>query len=136
MKKFAFITLCAMCIASICTSCNNGKLQEAENQNAALSDSIATITLGWPDEQPAPTDRLPLSAILHEETYHSPTRADINRDYKPKESLAENQEFLRINNKQTLAQIFTDLRYTRRDNEAISQTLLAALRQQGFLEKE
>ena len=44
MKKFAFITLCAMCIASICTSCNNGKLQEAENQNAALSDSIADIT--------------------------------------------------------------------------------------------
>lgn len=44
MKKFAFITLCAMCIASICTSCNNGKLQEAENRNAALSDSIAGIT--------------------------------------------------------------------------------------------
>ena len=44
MKKFAFITLCAMCIASICTSCNNGKLQEAENQNAVLSDSIAGIT--------------------------------------------------------------------------------------------
>ena len=95
---------------------------------------IATITLGWPDEQPAPTDRLPLTAILHEETYHSPTRTDIDRDYTPKESLPENQEFLRINNKQTLAQIFTDLRYTRRDNEAMSQTLLETLRQQGFLE--
>ena len=95
---------------------------------------IATITLGWPDEQPAPTDRLPLTAILHEETYHSPTRTDIDRDYCPKEALPENLEFLRINNKQTLAQIFTDLRYTRRDNEAMSQTLLETLRQQGFLE--
>ena len=30
---------------------------------------VATITLGWPDEHPAQTDRLPLSAIVHEETY-------------------------------------------------------------------
>ena len=29
---------------------------------------VATITLGWPDEQPALTDRLPLDAIMHEET--------------------------------------------------------------------
>ena len=80
------------------------------------------------------TARPPLTAILHEETYHSPTRTDIDRDYCPKEALPENLEFLRINNKQTLAQIFTDLRYTRRDNEAMSQTLLETLRQQGFLE--
>ena len=39
-----------------------------------------------------------------------------------------------INQKQTLAQVFTDIRYTRRDNEAMSATLLQALRQQGFIE--
>jgi FMN reductase [NAD(P)H] len=32
-----------------------------------------------------------------------------------------------------LAQIFTDIRYTRKDNEAMSAGLLEALRQQGFL---
>ena len=95
---------------------------------------VATITLGWPAENPPQTDRLPLTAILHEGTYHSPSAADIDRDYAAKEALPENQEFLRINQKATLAQIFTDLRYTRRDNEAMSAGLLHALREQGFLD--
>ena len=38
-------------------------------QLPSLVFPIATITLGWPDEHPAQTDRLPLSAIVHEETY-------------------------------------------------------------------
>ena len=95
---------------------------------------VATITLGWPDEQPALSDRLPIDAIVHDETYRDYTPDLIDRFYTDKESLPENLEFVRINNKETLAQIFTDIRYTRRDNEAMSATLLEALRQQGFLE--
>ena len=95
---------------------------------------VATITLGWPDEQPLQSDRLPLSAVVHEETYQPVTRETIDRDYSPKEALPENQEFLRINNKETLAQIFTDLRYTKKDCEAISGVLLSTLRRQGFLD--
>ena len=41
---------------------------------------------------------------------------------------------MEINNVQTLAQIFTDIRYTRKDNEAISSTLIKALRRQGLLD--
>lgn len=94
---------------------------------------VATITLGWPDEAPAQTDRLPLSAILHEETYQPVTPQTVDRDYAAKEVLPENLEFQRINHKATLAQIFTDIRYTRRDCESMSQGLLDALRRQGFL---
>jgi len=47
---------------------------------------------------------------------------------------AENRHFVEINNVQTLAQIFTDIRYTRKDNEAMSATLIKALRRQGFLD--
>lgn len=94
---------------------------------------VATITLGWPDEAPAQKDRLPLSAILHEETYQPVTPQTIDRDYAAKEALPENLEFQRINHKATLAQIFTDIRYTRRDCESMSQGLLDALRRQGFL---
>ncbi|MCR4853027.1 MAG: nitroreductase family protein [Prevotella sp.] len=94
---------------------------------------IATITLGWPDEQPPLSDRLPIEAIIHEETYRDYEATDIDRFYTEKENLPENLKFLKINNKQTLAQIFTDIRYTRRDNEAMSATLLDALRHQGFL---
>jgi FMN reductase [NAD(P)H] len=41
---------------------------------------------------------------------------------------------VRINGKETLAQVFTDCRYTRSDNEAMSATLLEALRRHGFLQ--
>ena len=30
---------------------------------------VATITLGWPDENPPLSDRLPVSTIIHEETF-------------------------------------------------------------------
>ena len=95
---------------------------------------VATITLGWPDENPPLTDRLPLGAIVHDETYHDYSPADIDRYYGPKEELEENKEFVRINNKETLAQIFTDIRYTKKDNEAMSAGMMEALRRQGFIE--
>ena len=94
---------------------------------------VATITLGWPDEQPALSDRLPLESIIHEEHYEDYSRERIDQFYAEKEQLPENQKFVRINNKETLAQIFTDIRYTRKDNEAMSATLIDALKQQGFL---
>ena len=94
---------------------------------------VATITLGWPDENPPLSDRLPVSAIIHEETFHDYSAADIDKAYAYKEQLDENKEFVKINNKQTLAQVFTDCRYTKADCEAMSETLLEALRKQKFL---
>ena len=94
---------------------------------------VATITLGWPDENPPLSDRLPVSTIIHEETFHNYSTADIDKAYAYKEQLDENKEFVKINNKQTLAQVFTDCRYTKADCEAMSETLLEALRKQKFL---
>ena len=94
---------------------------------------VATITLGWPDEDPPMTDRLPLRAIVHEETYSDYTSARIDDCYTEKENLDTNRHFVEINGKKTLAQVFTDIRYTRKDNEALSKTFLDALRRQGFL---
>jgi FMN reductase [NAD(P)H] len=94
---------------------------------------IATITLGWPDENPPLSDRLPIESIIHKEAYRDYTPELIDRFYNEKESLAENKEFVKINNKETLAQIFTDIRYTKKDNEAMSEGFLEALRRQGFM---
>ena len=94
---------------------------------------VATITLGWPDEDPSPSDRLPVEAIMHNETYCDYSKEKIDTLYADKEALKENKEFCRINNKETLAQIFTDIRYTKADNEAMSSTLLETLKKQGFL---
>lgn len=94
---------------------------------------VATITLGWPDEEPLLSDRLPLAAIVHHESYDDYTPERIDAFYTEKESLPENQHFVEINHKETLAQVFTDIRYTRKDNESMSEGMIEALRQQGFL---
>lgn len=94
---------------------------------------VATITLGWPDECPPLTDRLPLEAVMHAERYRDYTPADIDRLYAEKEALEENREFCHINNKETLAQVFTDCRYTKKDNMAMSEGMMEALRHQGFM---
>lgn len=94
---------------------------------------VATLTIGWPDETPTQPDRLPLESILHEETYTDYTAESIDLYYKVKESLEENKHFVEINKTETLAQIYTDIRYKKSDNEAISTGLLETLKQQGFL---
>lgn len=94
---------------------------------------VATITLGWPDEQPALSERLPLRSIIHQETFEDYTPEKIDDFYAEKENLEVNKEFVRINNVETLAQVFTDIRYTKKDCEAMSKGFLDALKNQGFL---
>ena len=94
---------------------------------------VATLTVGWPAEEPTLSDRLSLESFVHQETYHDYLSMDIDTYYKYKEELEDNRHFVEINNKETLAQVFTDIRYTRKDNEAISKELFATLVRQGFL---
>lgn len=102
-------------------------------QLPSLVMPVATITMGWPDENPAQTDRLPTDSFVHNETYQDYTPQDIDRFYAEKEALPENKHFVEENGKETLAQVFTDCRYTKKDNEAMSEGLLEALKRQGFL---
>lgn len=95
---------------------------------------ITTITVGYPESIPAQTDRLPLEATVHAERYQDYTPADIDRLYAYKESLPDNKQFVKENLKQTLAQVFTDVRYTQKDNEYMSENLLKVLRRQGFFD--
>jgi len=94
---------------------------------------ITTVTLGWPDEQPPLVDRLPLSAVVHSETYASYDAEKIAQLYAEKEALPENQRFVAENYKQTLAQVFTEVRYKKSDNVVFSNMLLEVLKQQGFM---
>ena len=98
-----------------------------------LTMPVATLTVGWPAEEPPLSDRLPLASFVHNETYRDYTPEAIDTYYHEKEELPENRHFCEINQKETLAQIFTDIRYTRKDNEAMSEGLLQALRHQGFI---
>ena len=93
---------------------------------------LTTITLGYPDVIPPQPDRLPTASFVHQETYKEYTPEDIETYYAHKESLPENQQFIAENNKETLAQVFTDIRYKKADNEHFSKVLLETLKRQGF----
>lgn len=94
---------------------------------------VTSIVMGYPDEIPGLTDRLPLKGVVHEEVYNDYSDDAIDRIYEEKEALALHQELLKINEKKTLAQIFTDKRYTKKDNMFFSQKYLEILKKQGFM---
>lgn len=94
---------------------------------------LTTITLGWPDEKPEQVDRLPPGAILHYETYSDYTDSSIGMYYREKEARSDSVQYIRENNKETLAQVFTDVRYKKEDNIFFSNMFLQVLKQQGFM---
>ncbi|WP_080905725.1 nitroreductase family protein [Parabacteroides sp. Marseille-P3160] len=94
---------------------------------------ITTVTIGYPADLPEQPERLPLDAILHNETYTDYTPEAIERLYQAKEALEANRQYIRENKKETLAQVFTDIRYTKQSNEQFSEIFLGVLKAQGFL---
>jgi len=94
---------------------------------------VITLTIGWPDEDPLKTDRLPIESILHNEQYQDYTSEKISSFYSLKESLPENIQYINENGKTTLAQVFTDVRYKKVDNEFFSEKLIQVIKNQGFL---
>lgn len=94
---------------------------------------VTTLTIGWPDEHPEQVDRLPLKTVVHEEFYHNYTDDEIITSYLEKENRMDSRKFVAENNKETLAQVFTDIRYKKSDNVIFSNMLLEVLKKQGFM---
>jgi nitroreductase len=94
---------------------------------------VATITLGWPAEDPKQIDRLPIEAVVHNEVYNNYSHELLAVYYKEKEEREDNLQFVKENGKETLAQVFTDVRYKKADNEYFSGIFLQVLKNQGFL---
>ncbi|MBS0011878.1 MAG: nitroreductase family protein [Bacteroidales bacterium] len=94
---------------------------------------LTTISLGWPAENPEQVDRLPLKAVLHREKYCDYSEQEIDSYYADKEAREDSRQFIEENNKETLAQVFTDVRYKKEDNETFSGFLLAVLKKHGFM---
>lgn len=98
-----------------------------------LTFPVTTVALGYPDENPELTDRLPLKGIVHSETYSDYSEKQINELYAFKENLESSRQFVKENDKETLAQVFTDVRYKEKDNLFFSGKMLEVLKEQGFL---
>ena len=94
---------------------------------------VTTVTVGYAadDVNDAPTWRLPVEAIMHSERYEEQTAGQVNGWYAPLE--AESQRFVTENNKETLAQVFTDVRYAADANEHFSKVYLDFLAKNKFI---
>lgn len=97
---------------------------------------VTTLVVGYPEENPGLTDRLPLEAVVHKEKYTDYSPSDIDKFYFEKENLELTKKLLEENKKETLAQIFTENRYTKKDNIAFSKSFLAVLSSQGFMHND
>ena len=84
---------------------------------------LFSIAVGYPAAQPQPSDRLPLEAVVHRESYADPSDADIEAFYAARESAPEAASFIAENNKETLAQVFAEVRYPRSVNMAVTEGL-------------
>ncbi len=93
---------------------------------------VASLVVGFPDESPVPPGRLPLEAIVHDEYYSDFDRKKIDNVYKDLENSKATQNFLELNQKETLAQIYTEIRYPEANNLFFSGKFREVLTQQGF----
>ncbi len=93
---------------------------------------VATIAVGWPADNPPLTDRLPLEAVVHYDTYKEYTGEDIDRLWHERENSDETQNLLEVNGLPNLARIFTEKRYTAQDNLSISESYLSEAKRKGF----
>ena len=93
---------------------------------------VTTLTVGYPDEAPYLTDRLPDNAVVHYETYKDFSDEDINKIYEHLEKSDFTKKLTEENGTENLAQVFTEKRYTKENNIAFSLSLLDVVKKQGF----
>ena len=98
-----------------------------------LTVPLITITIGYPADIPPMSDRIDVSGFIHNEKYSDYDKNKISEIYGYKEDMEENKHFIAENNKTTLAQVFTDVRYTKDNNIHFSKEFMNVLKRQGFI---
>ncbi len=93
---------------------------------------LTTIVVGYPDETPELADRLPLEAVVHYERYTDYTAAEIDELWAEREESDLTKRLLAENGLPNLAQVFTQRRYVRKDNLAVSKAYFELLKEKGF----
>ena len=120
---------------------------DAIGEILGLPNNVVPLTgfsLGYPDEQPHLRDRLPLSSLVHWETYKDYKDQEIQDIYEEREIkgwqrymrskwLREQVEEKGVEN---LAQLYTEVKYTRPSHQEFSRSLLTYLENQEFMINE
>lgn len=93
---------------------------------------VTSIAIGIPLYEGEKTDRLPLSAIMHEEIYRKYDDNTIFQSFKVHDENPENKKFIEENNKENIAQVFAEVRYPRALNEKVSKDFFELIKEKGF----
>ncbi|MEN8242614.1 MAG: nitroreductase family protein [Chloroflexota bacterium] len=102
---------------------------------------VVGFTLGYPDEDPALRDRLPLDAVVHQETYQEYSEERIRAVYHDRETAGWERymknkwlrEMVEEHGVENLAQIYSMVKYTRESHQEHSRRVLAYLEAQEFM---
>lgn len=102
---------------------------------------VVGFTLGYPDEDPAPRDRLPLEGLVHYETYQDYDAARTKDVYREREikgwerymNFPRLKALVEESGVENLAQLYTTVKYTRESHQAFSLKVLDYLTAQGFM---
>lgn len=128
-----FVTIAEMRGLGTCymgTTTYNAPQIGAALQLPKLVVPVVTVTVGWPEGETEVSGRLPLDSFVFEEKYVERTPGEIRAFFAEKEE--RDGHFARENGKETLAQVYTDIRYTRADAEHFSRVYRDYIEQQGF----
>lgn len=93
---------------------------------------VNSISVGFPSGDEPTTDRLPIEAIVNLERYNNHSEHQIKEYYAAKEALDEMKNFVRENGVKNLAQVFTDVRYTKADYELYSRIYKDFINNTGY----
>lgn len=94
---------------------------------------VASLSLGYPAGEATQPERLSAKAFIHHERYRKDSDEDIAMLYKGIDENPENKFFVKENNKKSLAQVFTDIRYPESTNLEVSKTYSDLLREKKYL---
>jgi nitroreductase len=101
---------------------------------------VVGFPLGYPDEDPAPRDRLPLAGLVHHETYHDYSDDQVRDIYREREvkgwdrymSYPDLRQMIEASGVKNLAQVYAIVKYTRESHEKYSKIIFDYLKEQGF----
>ncbi len=102
---------------------------------------VVGFSLGYPDEAPLERKRLPTKALVHHETYQNFSPERIAETYEEREVLGwerymtdpDLKKLVEGAGLKNLAQVYTQLKYTRESHVEYSKTVTNTLREKGFL---
>ncbi len=102
---------------------------------------VVGFSMGYPKENPASRDRLPLDGLVHFETYQDYSDERIREIYHDREtkgwerymSYPRLRQMVRESGAENLAQVYTAVKYTRETHVHYSKTVLDYLAGQDFM---